>query len=448
VARIGDFRLSVRHLFLVVPIAGLAWAVTSPFRDNSFLWHVRAGTVQLDRESVLTTDPFSLEFAGEPWRTQSWLADILFGALERAVGGIGWVPYYMFILSALTIVMVLVVTHHGTRHLGVTALAGFVLTWQAIPFANARPVIFSYLLLAAVAAALRHDRTHWAIAPIIWLWAMLHGSFVLGIGLVILEGLRRRSRRHFELAGIAVILATLTAHGIGIWSILLRFLSNRDALELIQEWRPPDYSNPFMVPFVVLVMAALYAATRGRLERDDLIVLIPFLLFGMLAVRNLYPAMIVALPYIAAGFVPEEPEHRRKEAPLMVAAIGLVIVLGAVIGLTRPVEFGESQFPAPAALEVIDEGPLFHGIGAGGYLIYAQWPERSVLVDDRAELYGHDGFQRYLDVADAKGWEMEFSDLGITQALLDPEWPLVEALATAGWEELYRDDNFVVARAP
>ncbi len=447
-ARLTGLRLSIRHLFIAVPIAALAWAATTPFRDNSFLWHVRAGTIQLDRGRVLTADPFTLEFAGKEWRTQSWLADLLYGALERVSGGLRWVPFYVFAVVALTVGLVLLVTYRRSEHLGVTAGAAIVLCWQAVPFANARPVVFSYLLLAATAAAVHSRRADWSIPALVWLWATLHGSFVLGVGLVVLEAVRTRSRRLFELAVLAAGLATLTAHGIGVWQVLLTFAGNRGALEMIREWQPPDYSNPFMFPYALLILGAVYAAARQRIQRSSLIVLLPFLFFGMLAVRNLYPAFIVALPYVAAGFTPRKAEVRRTESPVVVGAVGSVIVAVAVIGLARPVVLSEAHFPPQTALAALEAGPLFHGIGAGGYLIYAQWPDRQVLVDDRAELFGEAGFERYLEMADAKGWEASFAELNIHQALLDPEWPLQAALERAGWVETYRDEHFVVARAP
>ncbi len=447
-AALTRMRFSIRHLFLIVPIAGLGWAVTRPFRDNSFLWHVRAGTEQIDAGRVLTADPFTIEFAGEAWRTQSWLADIGYGFLERSSGGVDWLPYYMFAMAALAVSLVLATIYRRTAHLAVTAVAGLVLVWQASPFTAARPVVISYVLLAALAAALLSDRVDYLIPGLIWLWAALHGSFIVGIGLIVLEAFRRRSRRHVELALISVILATLTAHGLGIWQVLGAFLGNREALEIIQEWKPPNYSNPFMLPYGLLILGTVVAAVRGRIEQRSLVVILPFLFFGMLAVRNLYPAMIVVLPYVAEGLTPDREEARRADPLPIVAGFAAVILVAGLVGLARPIRLAESAFPAPEALEALEPGRIFHGIAPGGYLIYAQWPERPILVDDRAELFGIEGFRRYLDVADGKGWEELFSELDISQALLDPDWPLVESLAGAGWVEEYRDDFFVVASSP
>ena len=444
---IGDSRLTIRHLFVVIPVTALAWAVTTPFSDNSFLWHVRAGELQLEAGQVLRTDPFTIEFLSQPWRTQSWLADILYGTLEAAAGGIGWAPYLRFALVATTVALVLTTVLRRSRHVGITAVASLLLCWQAVPFAAARPAAFSYTLVAAVAAAILDRRLRWVIPGLVWLWASLHGSFVVGIGLVVLVAARERSLSLLRVAGASIVAASLTAHGLAVWEILSAFLRNRDALALIQEWQPPDFSNPFMLPYGILILAAVAAGSFGRIERRDLIVVLPFLFFGMLAVRNLFVATIVVLPYVAAAYTPDGAEKLRRE-PLgvILAAAGLVVVL-AVAGLVRPVRFSTATFPSQQAMAALEPGPVFHGIATGGYLIYAEWPERPVLVDDRAELFGEAGFGRYLDVAEGRDWEAVFADLGIKQALVNPEWALGADLVDAGWREAFRDANFVVLQS-
>ena len=52
-------RVSVGHIALAVPIIAAVISGRIPVRDNSYLWHVRAGTLQIDLGRVLTEDPFS-----------------------------------------------------------------------------------------------------------------------------------------------------------------------------------------------------------------------------------------------------------------------------------------------------------------------------------------------------------------------------------------------------
>ena len=149
----------------MVPFLAVAWRVARPIGDNSFLWHVRAGTLQIDRGQVLTTDPFSFTATGEPWRTQSWLAELGYGWLERLTGGIGWVPTMKFITVSLAVGLITLVVHHVTqRNHWATLAALILLVWQSLPFTFARPALFGFALLAcAVAVTYSKRRPLWAL---------------------------------------------------------------------------------------------------------------------------------------------------------------------------------------------------------------------------------------------------------------------------------------------
>jgi hypothetical protein len=71
-----------------------------------------------------------------------------------------------------------------------------------------------------------------------------------------------------------------------------------------------------------------------------------------------------------------------------------------------------------------------------------------VFIDDRAELYGVEGFQQFHDLKSGLGVTETFADFGIEQALLKTEWPLVEFLEILGWDYRYRDEFFVVMSQP
>jgi hypothetical protein len=75
--------LSVAHVALVLPWIMAVVAARLPVRDNSFLWHVTAGRLQIEQGAVLTADPFSFTFLGAPWRTQSWLLELVYGLADN-----------------------------------------------------------------------------------------------------------------------------------------------------------------------------------------------------------------------------------------------------------------------------------------------------------------------------------------------------------------------------
>ncbi|MGH8936819.1 MAG: hypothetical protein ACRDXD_11255, partial [Acidimicrobiia bacterium] len=243
-------RLTVRRLWLVAPFAGVLIGSAKPIRDNSFLWHVRAGSVQLQAGEVLRTDPFSFTFQGKPWRTQSWLVELGYGLLERWTGGVGWVPGLLLVSGSLTLLAVAVAVYREVRRPLPTAFIMFGLAWLGLPFLVPRPVVISHLLLSLLTLALS-VRRRWAVPLILWMWAAVHGSFVIGLGLVVLAWIRsgRQHRAWATTLGVSLLAATATAHGWHVWMLLLDFVRNREALTLIQEWAPPDLTALPFLPY-------------------------------------------------------------------------------------------------------------------------------------------------------------------------------------------------------
>ncbi|HXR10409.1 MAG TPA: hypothetical protein VN792_06510, partial [Candidatus Acidoferrales bacterium] len=56
--------------------------------DNSFFCHLGTGQWILEH-GIPRADPFSFTAAGTPWVAESWLADLLYGALDRWFGPAG-----------------------------------------------------------------------------------------------------------------------------------------------------------------------------------------------------------------------------------------------------------------------------------------------------------------------------------------------------------------------
>jgi hypothetical protein len=440
------YRLTVRHLFVLVPVLGVFAAAAKAITDNSFLWHVRAGTLQLDTGEVLRSDPFSFTANAERWRTQSWLADLGYGLLERATNDLAWVWPLVGLTLLGVLALVGIAVYRELPSPVATSVVLFFVAWLILRTLVPRPVVFSHLLLAAVIVALGERRLRWVVPLLLWVWAAVHGSFVIGLGLIALEAIRTGRRRLWGTLGLSAVAASVTAHGLALWGILLTFAESRGALDLIQEWAPPDLTDLTVAPYTLFIVGVLVGAARGRILPRDLVVVAPFLLFGLTSYRALIPAMLVLAPWVARA-IDFEVSSRRAEAGavntvIAVTLVVLAVYLGALRAETEP---DPELFPV-AAGEALQPGPLFHGDAVGGYLIYAAWPDRLVYTDDRAELYGEDRFQEFVDARDGRPvWREVFARYGITQALLPADdTGLQEVLVAEGWAEGYRDDHFVL----
>ena len=169
--------VTVRHLYVLVPIAVVAWRAVTPLGANSFLWHVRAGTLQLEAGQVLRSDPFSFITLGESWRTQSWLAEIGYGWAEQTTGSLQWVPTMMFLVMGATLAFVGIAVYRTVLDPAKTALGVVAVAWVGMLFVVPRPAIFSFLFLAVFVVVLGHpDRLGWTLVPLSWLWAAVPAS--------------------------------------------------------------------------------------------------------------------------------------------------------------------------------------------------------------------------------------------------------------------------------
>ena len=439
-------RLSVRHLLVLTPWIGVVVGAARPIRDNSFLWHIRAGDLQLAAGDVITNDPFSFTMAEEPWRTQSWLADLLYGSLERGTGGLGWVPWLLILCGGFVLALVGFAAFRRVSDPLPVALSLVALTWLGLPNLVPRPVIFSFVLLALLMVVLEAEaEAGWSVPLILWVWAGLHGSFVLGLGLLLLDALRRRMawRRAVGRIGLSLAAVSLTAHGLGVWSMLSSFLTNRDALSFISEWSAPDLLSIAVAPYVLLIVAIMVAAAKGRIEARELWVVVPFLVFGLTSARAIMPAAIVLAPFAVSVWRPGTVAQPVASGP---ARVNLILAAGLVavpfIALAGFDGIDEGRFPVEAA-GYLDTDRVWHDDATGGYLIYLD--QLPVFVDDRAELFGAEFFREFVDTRRGTPvWQVAFDRYDIEQALVATDAGLAVVLAAEGWAVDFADDRWTV----
>jgi hypothetical protein len=423
----------------------LALVAADSIRDNSFLWHIRAGSEQLARQSVISVDPFSFTTVGVPWRTQSWLIELAYASAERTWDGLVWANLMLFLLGGIAAGLVGMSIYRGARSPVATGFAMIITVWLASPFLQPRPVLASYVLLAALVVVLQNrDKIIWLAVPIIWIWAGVHGTWILGGALLFLEWIRTADSRVFK-AGIAALVTTvLTAHGLGVWQILIDFAGARDALALMEEWKVPDFGNIVQAPYLALIVGVIVAGMRGKLKPRDLIVILPFLFFGMTSRRAVFPAAIVVAPWAALAIppirVPVSSMSSRVAAFTVLAIAFLTVVPLLVLPLGV---LDDERFPTPEIQEAMSELDIFHDSAVGGFLIYSEWPERLVYIDDRAELYGADRLKEFDSVRQGR-YEDAFDRYGFSAALAQNEWPLAEVLARDGWRIVARNETFTV----
>jgi hypothetical protein len=438
--------------------------------DPDTYLHIAVGRLILDHHALPASDPFSTTRSGAPWVVYEWLSQILY-TLAYQFGG--WIA-----AAALTAGAAALAFGQLSRYLlkhwrpvptTIAVLAALVLT---APHLVARPHVLALPLLviwvAELIRAVDHGQTpSWRLLPIMTLWANLHGSFLFGLamtGLIAAEAIWRApaaERPHAAkswvvFGALAVAAACINPYGPEIVLANIHTLSLGQALSVINEWRPQDFSH--LDSYGMIVLAALgFALLYGvRLPLFRVVMLLGILhlslsqsrhadLLGMLAPLLIARPLAEQFGALAAD---ASSAARLGSSKFLLAAGTLVVaVIGGAIGALGHVAPAADITPAAAvsALTKEDHGPIFNSYEFGGYLDFAGIP---AFIDGRTELYGEEFVLRYyrgVMLEDVPGFLKLLDDYRIETTLLVPATPAVALLdRLPEWHRVYADPVAVI----
>lgn len=471
--RVSAMRPSMAGLFTLVFALGGWRAGLSRLADNSFFWHLRTGRLILDH-GIPHADPYSFTAEGRRWVAQSWLAEALYGVVDRAAGAFGirvLVAVTGALVAGLTYRLVLRLTRDHVLSVGLTlaAIGASFTLWSERPLFLGLLAFVVLLWIVEVPDGLLGRRPLLAIPALVWIWAGLHGSFALGVLYVALhlagrwlEGAPPWRGREALLAGattLGLILAMVNPYGPALLLFPVELLGRGEILRQVTEWRSPDLGTVQGVMFAVwvAVFLACLAIGRRRLTRRDLVVSVPFLLLAAWAQRNIAIAPLVGVAVAARLTAPAAPRPAGPSPLNRVVALAL-LALAALWGVqaSDQPDFDLHDYPVAAMRYVTEQGLLGRHLMTddkwGGYVILAYWPRQKVFVDDRYDMYPLPVLDDAFHFSDADPTWPEILDRWAIDVVVWPKNAAIVAnlAADARWERRYEDDVAVVfvRRAP
>ena len=436
-------------------------------RDSDTYWQIAMGQWILDHAALPRVDLYSFTRAGEPWVSSSWLAQVLFAASYNLAG---WAGPIVLASACIAAAFALLTYILGQR---IPASYAIVVTLVALVLSMghllARPHVLVLPVMLAwanglLSASERAQAPSFWLLPVIALWANLHGGFVFGLVLVgafAIDALWNADRaQHKTLAlrwsvfGIGALVACCaTPYGWGSIRASFKILDLGELLQLINEWRPADFSSlgPFELSILALIGGGLYSGVKLSPPRIALV--LGILHMALAHVRNLeifaLLLPIVVLAPVASQFALQPARFFPKNAPMASMAMLVVLLGGLTWSLAANAKFAppERQSPAAAvdALKARNPKRVLNDLPFGGYLIRRQIP---VFIDGRAELYGEAfemAYYRALQLKDANHFLDILKTWDIDAVLLTPSTPAVGLLDhIGGWRRAYADENAVL----
>jgi hypothetical protein len=446
-----DHGFALVGLAIAAMVAAVAFS-PSIFNDGDTSWHIAAGQWILEHWQVPDTDPFSFTFAGKPWHAHEWLAEVIMAGLYALAG---WNALAVMTGAALAVVLFIIACEAVRAARPLPAVAIVVLTALVLmPFIVARPHVLAWPILVAWAVLLldardKHRAPPLAGALIMIVWANLHASFLLGLGIAAFFGLeavvcekgRARTVRTWGLFGLASLAACFAApHPVSGLLYPLQ-VSGMQSLPLIGEWRATDLvqSPVFAVALVAILASAI--ALRSRVSPLRLLLLAVLAWLAMKHVRHQPVFILISVLVLTRGLRRAVPPTRDSATLTKTVAIAFLAIAGARAAM--PVERHDSESNPLAAITHIPPQlrgePVLNSYAFGGPLILAGIRP---YIDGRGDMYG-DAFmfehQRLMrgDMAEfrsaAKRW-------GLKWTIVSPLDPLSAKLdSEPGWRRIYAD---------
>ena len=299
---------------------------------------------------------------GHAWIDQQWLAQLLYYTAWR-VGG-----YALFVLlsSALVAVAATLLLRTLMRH-GVARRVA--LEWTLVAVAGCltntvpRAQSFAYPLFVIAVGTVFTDSSHreWRpklllLVPTLIVWANLHGSVLMGAGMVaaysgiravssVIRGSRRSAAGYGLLTVLAAAAPLATPYGLSIVGYYRNVLGNPVLTKAVTEWRHPSLhdhiSYPYfvVVPLVVLTVAIVAWRRRQAPALVPLAITTVLLLMSVRAIRNeiwfVLAGVMLAAMTAARPSSPNRTSDRVSRLSPMLVIGAASLVIGTVLMIAR-----------------------------------------------------------------------------------------------------------------
>lgn len=407
-------------------------------------WYLASGAEILDRGSVPSHDVFVYSLPEPaPWLTHSWLWTVLLAAANRAFG-LQALPVIQTIL--VWGLLALVFTRGRIDRFGlVNALFVSGIVVAGATRLALRAELPGWILWCVYIVILERGRFNWRSGVLLlllqWLWANLHGGYLLGIlpalaysagGWAQARWTRRsvQSDSHESASGaenaplwlpVALLFVPLAAppfagrRAEALWQDAVGLFSGGARNDLpIFEWQgifsPTFEALPWLYAVIVLTGALSFVAAPSPRSWPRLLLFVGTAVLPILAVRFLV-GLAITTAIVAISNLAEAQARVSAQAPssrmaafrsAVLAAVAVATCAGFLaiavsmwrardlfeVGQSRDQYFSLNPMvtcPGAADFMLSNDlrGPIFNGMEMGGYLETRLYPEHQLFIDSR-----------------------------------------------------------------
>ena len=464
-------------MLLVLVLTGNLGKPALQLCDPDIWWHLADARILTTTHHFIRVEPYSFTVAGERWIDPEWLSEMPFwlGYLSFGLRGV-------YLVTAIglcaNLLFVFCRSYWKTRHGAAafwTAILGFMLmTVNDGP----RTILIAYLAMSAEMAILEaaeRGKTHllWLLPPLFCVWINLHGSWIIGLGLLalyILCGMFSLKKGVFEQVGysskdrkrlLLVFLASVAALLLNpygwrmIWNPFDMMVNQKLNIGTVQEWEPLNLGT-VRGEAVLLAIGLMIVANciRGRRWK---VYELAFLFFAWFAafdhVRFTFLACVLTMPLltvdVARSFFakPNEKTIPAVNALFVAGALwAMVILFPSEAALQEGLAM---KFPLQTIASIQPSWRTYNQDSLGGMMDFNY---KSPMLDTRFDTFeSHGVLGDFLDIMRFQEPLKLLDKYQIDHVLVSEQWPITTLLErTPGWRVVTREgkgDDTVVLLA-
>jgi hypothetical protein len=451
-------------------VGSVSYALQSFKVDPDVWWHLKTGELILATHTFPLTDSYSWTASGFPWIATEWLGEILWAAVYK----FGGLPGLHALHIALGSAIVLSLYAFGSLR-AQNCKAGFVATVSLMSLAwvsfSLRPQMIGYLFLIITLIVLERFRRAeygfvWVLPAIFLLWINIHGSWIIGVGVLALFlvcGLFHRTSGNLEtrrwssderirlevVLVLSLAALTITPYGTELATYPFRYASSLPVnLSAIQEWQPLPFSTFAGKIFLTIVLLILLSQMALRINFQISEALLMAMGIGMACLHRRFLILFVpfTVPFLAlllARWIGGYKQIKDRYVLNFVLLLAICISTLNCIPSKHELEGAVAKRFPVAALEHIRHnslpGRLFNTYFFGGYMVFS---DERTFIDGRGDLFEPTGvLSDYLDIRGLKPGALKLLDsYDVRYCLLQPDEPLVTVLdSSSDWKRDYSD---------
>lgn len=449
----------------------------TPFQTGDSIWSNVIGQWIVTHHHIPTHDHWAWTAVGQSWTPQEWGFEVLLYLMNHALGFFGVVLMMTLVSVSTWIVLADLLKRQGRAYPRLWALIAAALS---CPWDQIRAETFSYLFFALTLWILElskeRPRTLVWLIPLELVWVNLHGSYALGIGVVVWMGLvslirsfdwgwlqhtqdRRRGRQRLWTALGMGVVSLINPQGIHMYTFAFWLSFQTHISNYILEWQPATITEwPTLVLFVELGFFLFLRLQRKESARFSELFWALGTFYMFLKAVRFGSYAIVTTPFALASNLPLD--RRLLERVKQMKNLSTAISLGVFIGcLALSVQAGlkvhgtmaqnAASNVEPKVVQVVvtlhkahPNWRMWNGYGVGDALESAGLP---VSIDGRTEVYLANGFMKtYMNTVDGKTGTLKWFDKEhIELACVNRTAPLSELLSVApGWTRIYHGQHY------